>query len=73
MTFQGWWQQPNRLTTDLSHREPSVTRGNHKTKGVWPRGASARKHNQGQGNPNMEHHIIATTRTQYHVISVPRR
>ena len=73
MTCQGWWQQPNRLTPDLSHREPSMTRGNHKAKGVWPRGASASKHNQGQGNPNMEHHIDTTTPTQYHVISVPRR
>ena len=47
MTCQGWWQQPHRLTLDLSHREPSITRGDHKAKGVWPRGASASKHNQG--------------------------
>ena len=46
MTCQGWWQQPNRLTPNLSHCEPSMTRGDHKAKGVWPRGAGAIKHNQ---------------------------
>ena len=50
-----------------------MTRGNHEAKGVWPRGASASKHSQGNGHPNMEHDIKATTQTQYHVLSVPRR
>ena len=48
MPRQGWWQQPNRLTHDLSHREPSMTPGDYKAKGVWPRGASASKHNPGK-------------------------
>ena len=33
------------------HREPSMTRGNHEAKGVWPRGASASKHSQGKRKP----------------------
>ena len=73
MTCQGWWQQPNRLTPDLSHHKPSITRGDQSQGCVAKRGQRKQAQPRSKANPNMEHYINTTTRTQYHVSSVPRR